>query len=101
MSASDASIRCAANFFAFSITLSVARSDRRAADRARPRAVGAHAERDARGVAVHDLDQALVDPEPVGDDLREARSRAPGRGCGVPVKTVMPPVGFTRTVAAS
>ncbi len=46
---------------------------RRAADRDRARAVGAHAERNASGVAVHDLDALERHAEPVRDDLREGR----------------------------
>ena len=47
--------------------------DRRAADRRRARAVGAHAERDAVGVAVDDLDVLDRDAEPLDDELREGR----------------------------
>ncbi len=47
--------------------------DRRAADRERARAVGAHAERNAAGVAVHDVDVVDRDAEPRRDDLRERR----------------------------
>ena len=45
--------------------------DRRAADGDRARAVGAHAEQDLRGVAVHDVDVLDRHAETVGDDLRE------------------------------
>ena len=45
--------------------------DRRAADRDRARAVGAHAEEDAPGVAVDDVHVLDRHAEPVGDDLRE------------------------------
>ena len=54
---------------------------RRAADREAAAAIGAHAERDLRGVAVHDLDLIERHAELVAHELREAWSRAPGRGC--------------------
>ena len=47
--------------------------DRRAADRDRARAVGAHAEEHLRRVAVHDLHLLHAKTEPVGDHLREGR----------------------------
>ena len=45
--------------------------DRGAADGDRARAVGAHAEQDLRGVAVHDVDVLDRQAEAVGDHLRE------------------------------
>ena len=58
--------------------------DRRAADRQRARAVGAHAERNATGVAVDDVD--VVDRDAEAAPRRPARtsSRGPGRGCASP-----------------
>ena len=47
--------------------------DRRAADRERARAVGAHAEQHAAGVAVHDVDVLDRNAEARRDDLRERR----------------------------
>ena len=44
---------------------------RRAADRQRARAVGSHAERNARGVAMHDVDILDRHAEPLGHKLRE------------------------------
>ena len=47
--------------------------DRRHADRARARAVGAHAELHLVGVAVDDRDVVDRDAEPIGDELGEGR----------------------------
>ena len=47
--------------------------DRRHADRAGARAIGAHAELHLVGIAVHDRDIVDRNAEPFGDDLREGR----------------------------
>ena len=47
--------------------------DRGASDRQRTRAVGAHAEGNAPGIAVHDLDILDRDSQPARNDLRERR----------------------------
>ena len=55
--------------------------DRRAADRERAAAVGAHAERHAAGVAVDDLDVVDRDAELARRRPARTSSRGPGRGC--------------------
>ena len=55
--------------------------DRRHADGARARAVGAHAELHLVGVAMHDGDVVNRDAEPVADQLAQRWFRGPDRGC--------------------
>ena len=74
--------------------------DRRHADRAGARAVGAHAELHLVGVAVHDRDVLDRNAEPLGDELREGRLVALAVACE-PVRTSTEPVGLTRTSADS
>ena len=74
--------------------------DRGAADGDRARAVGAHAEQDLRGVAVHDVDVLDRHAEAVGDHLREGGLVA----LAVRVRAGEHrhlPVGCTRTSPAS
>ena len=87
MSASAASSRCAAIFLPLAMTLSIALTIARAADRQRARAVGAHAERDLGGVAVHDLDRARSGCRAGRRRAARRSSRGPGRGCAMPVNT--------------
>ena len=71
MSASAASIRCAAIFLPLAMILSTAFTIAVPPTAIERRAVGAHAEQDLAGVAVLDVDVVHRDAEPVGHHLRE------------------------------
>ena len=73
MSVSAASSRCAAIFLPLAMILSSALTIAVPPTDERARAVGAHAERHAAGVAVDDVDVLDRDAEPRRDDLRERR----------------------------
>ena len=73
MSSTEASIRWAAIFLPLAMILSIALTIARAADGEAAAAVGAHAERDFRGVAVHDVHLVDRHAELRGDELREGR----------------------------
>ena len=75
--------------------------DRRHADRAGARAVGAHAELHLVGVAVHDARRSRSGCRAARTRAARRWSRGPGRGCGEPVRTSTEPVGLTRTSADS
>ena len=74
--------------------------DRRHADRAGARAVGAHAELHLVGVAMHDRDILDRNAEPLGHELREGGLVALPVAWQ-PVSTSTEPVGLTRTSADS
>ena len=76
--------------------------DRLAAHGQRARAVGARGRTGpVAGVAVDDLDLSGSMPEPVGDDLRERRSRGPGRAARCRCRRSPSRSACTRTIADS
>ena len=81
MSSTEASIRWAAIFLPLAMILSIALHHRRAANREAAAAIGAHAERDLRGVAVHDVDLIERHAELLAPPVAPASFRGPGRGC--------------------